>query len=143
MNSARIGYSEAMHWNEFDKEIRKLGEKITFEPDAVVGVVRGGVIPATVLANILKVKKFYVIKVRHVGDGRKVKGEFAPDVTGQKILLVEDMLETGKSLIAAKEYLEGKGAEVKTACLYTMPGSEIAPDFSLREVPEVVPFPWG
>jgi hypoxanthine phosphoribosyltransferase len=131
-----------MDWKKFDKEIRTLGSRIDWKPDAVVGIVRGGVIPATVLANILKVKKFYVLKVRHVGDGRKVKGDFAPDVSGKKILLVEDMLETGKSLIAAKKYLEEKGAEVKTVCLYTMPKSEIVPDFSLKQVPTVVPFPW-
>lgn len=132
-----------MNWKEFDKEIRKLGEKVTFKPDAVIGIVRGGVIPATVLANLLKVKKFYVIKMRHVGEeGRRVKGDFAPNVFEKKILLVEDMLETGKSLAAAKKYLEEKGAEVKTAALYTMPKSEIVPDFSLKKIPAVVPFPW-
>ncbi|MBI5457718.1 phosphoribosyltransferase domain-containing protein [Candidatus Kaiserbacteria bacterium] len=131
-----------MDWKKFDKEIRSLAGRIDWKPDAVIGIVRGGVIPAMVLANSLKVKKFYIIKVRHVGEGRKVKGDFAPGVAGMKILLVEDMLETGKSLAAAKKYLEERGAEVKTACLYTMPRSEIRPDFSLKEVTNVVPFPW-
>jgi hypothetical protein len=52
------------------------------------------------------------------------------------------MLEAGKSLIVAKEYLANKGADVKTACLYTMPISEIKPDFYIREVNDVIKFPW-
>jgi hypoxanthine phosphoribosyltransferase len=52
------------------------------------------------------------------------------------------MLEAGKSLIAAKKYLEGKKAIVKTACLYIMPNAEIKPDFYLKEVKTVIKFPW-
>lgn len=60
----------------------------------------------------------------------------------KNILLVEDMLETGKSMIAAKEYLESKGAHVFTACLYTMHQSQIVPDYSLRGVAHVIALPW-
>ncbi len=130
-----------MNWDQFDKEIRELGRKIDFSPDVVIGVVRGGVVPAAVLARMLKVRDIRVVKVRHVGSGRKVDDE-APEVSGMKVLLVEDMLETGKSLQTAKEYFESKGAEVKTACIYTMKKSTVTPDYSLREIPEVVPFPW-
>lgn len=131
-----------MDWAEFGKEVDALTERIEWRPDVVVAVVRGGLIPATVFANRFNVRKVYVIKVSHVGDGRKIKREFAPEVAGKKVLLVEDMINTGKSLAAAKEYLEGKGAEVKTACLYTTPVSVMQPDYSIRQVPEAVEFPW-
>ena len=84
----------------------------------------------------------YVLKVRREGNDRQIMAETVPDVSHLKILLVEDMIETGKSLIIAKEYLESKGAKVKTACLYTMPMSEIIPDYFLKEVPTPLPFPW-
>ncbi len=131
-----------MNWDEFDKEVRELGRRIDYTPDAVIGIARGGVVPAVLLSKFLKVKDMYVLKVRREGTERRIMAEIVPDVGGMRVLLVEDMLETGKSLVVAKEYLEKKGAEVKTACLYTMPISEIRPDFSLREVAEVVPFPW-
>jgi hypoxanthine phosphoribosyltransferase len=131
-----------MEWKGFDKEIRELARRIDFSPDAVVGIVRGGVLPATVLANLLKVRDLRVIKVKHVGSGRRVDDDAMQGVAGMKILLVEDMLNTGKSLAAAKQYLEKKGAEVKTACLYTLPHSEMEPDFFLKQVPEIVEFPW-
>lgn len=37
---------------------------------------------------------------------------------GKKILLVEDDLPTGKGFMFAKQYLEQKGAIVKTAAVY-------------------------
>ena len=68
--------------------------------------------------------------------------EILEDLKGKTILLVEDMLETGRSLVVAKNYLEEKGATVKTVCLYTLPISEITPDYFLREVDAVIEFPW-
>jgi len=131
-----------MNWNEFDQEIRGLGKIIDYIPDVVIGIARGGVVPAVLLSKYLKVKDMYVLKVRREGNDRRIMAETVPDVSHLKILLVEDMIETGKSLIIAKEYLESKGAKVKTACLYTMPMSEIIPDYFLKEVPTPLPFPW-
>jgi len=42
----------------------------------------------------------------------------------------------------AKQCLESLSAKVKTACLYTMPISEIIPEFYLKQVQEVERFPW-
>lgn len=132
-----------MDWKGFDKDIRKLADSIDWSPDVVVGVVRGGVIPAAMLAQLLKVRDMRIVKVRHVGEsGRRVADDPVPDCADMKVLVVEDMLKTGRSLIAAKEHFEESGAEVKTACLYTMPRSEIVPDYSLKQVKEEVEFPW-
>ena len=87
----------------------------------------------------------YVIKLRKEGSERRVMNDiFQPSdqLDKKKVLLVEDMLETGKSLIVAKQYLEQKGAKVRMACLYTMSQSEIKPDYFLRAVTEVHKFPW-
>jgi hypoxanthine phosphoribosyltransferase len=131
-----------MTWNELQAEIKTLAAKVDFGPDIVVGIVRGGLVPARLLSRELGVKEMYALTVKKIGEERKVMSEILEDLHGKNILLVEDMLETGKSLIVAKEYLVSKGAEVKTACLYTMPQSEIVPDFSLKQVSDVVHFPW-
>jgi len=131
-----------MNWDELQLEVKALAAQIDFAPDMIVGIVRGGLVPARLLSSELRVKEMYALTVKKVDDERKVMNEILEDLSGKKILLVEDMLETGKSLIVAKEYLESKGAKVKTACLYTMPQSEIVPDFSIKKVAEVVRFPW-
>lgn len=132
-----------MNWDEFDREVRKLAALICdFKPDVVVGIARGGVVPAVIISKVLGVRDMYVLKMRREGEKRTIMAETVPDLSGKNVLLVEDMIETGKSLIVASEYTNAKGAHTKTACLYTMPTSEIRPDYSLKEIPEPIRFPW-
>ncbi|MBI2082433.1 MAG: hypothetical protein HYT76_02590 [Deltaproteobacteria bacterium] len=131
-----------VNWEDFIKELKCLAGKIEEAPDLIVGISRGGLVPARLLATYLKVKDLHCLSVRKIGGERKVVTEITDDIRGKRILLVEDMLETGKSLIVAKKHLESKAALVKTACLYTMPVSEIEPDFFLRQVKEIEKFPW-
>ena len=131
-----------MNWDTFTSETKELGHKIDYKPDCIIGIARGGVIPAVFLSKQLGVKDMYVLKVRVEGDERKIMAEVFTDISNKKVLLVEDMLESGKTLIVVKDYLESKGAEVKTACLYIMPHTEIKPEFYLKEIPEVEHFPW-
>ena len=131
-----------MTWQDFINEVKVLSAQINYSPDIIIGIVRGGIIPARLLSNNLKVKEIYCITVKKIGKERKVMSDVLEELKGKNILLVEDMLETGKSLIIAKEYLEKKGAAVKTACLYAMPNSEIKPDYYLKEIKEVIKFPW-
>lgn len=135
-------YTLNMTWEEFQNEIKNLAAKIDYVPDVIIGIARGGVIPSVLLSKLLKVKDMYVLKVRKEGEQRLVMAEIFTDVSNKKVLLIEDMLESGKSLVVAKAYLESKGASVKTACLYTMPITETKPDYSLKEVDEVAHFPW-
>lgn len=133
-----------MEWTQFEREIKKLAKKIKgdFLPDIIIGITRGGVVPARLLSRELNVKSMHGISVEKEGEERKVVTDILADIKGKKILLVEDMLETGRSLIVAKKYLEEKEAEVKTACLYTMPQSEIKPEYFLSEVESTQKFPW-
>lgn len=131
-----------MTWDEFDSQMKALAGMVNYKPSGIVAVVRGGLVPARLLARDLHVRDVYAITVRRAGDERKITVDILEDITNRHLLLVEDMLETGKGLLLAKERLEAKGAFVKTACLYIMPTSEIKPDFYLKEVTEVVRFPW-
>src|SRR4030042_3391026 len=132
-----------MNWPEFENEIKKLAEKIAndFPPDMIIGVIRGGAVPARLLSRELNIKSMHGVSVEKYGEDRKVVTELDVDLKGKKILLVEDMLETGRSLIVAKKYLEEKGSEVNTACLYVMPQSEIKQDYFLRELESPQTFP--
>ena len=119
-----------------------MAERITETPDIIIGIARGGVIPAVLLSKLLEVKDLYVLKVWREGEERRIIAEIFTNVSGKKVLVVEDMLETGKRLTVAREYLESKGASVQTACFYTMPMTKVQPNFFLREVQEVQRFPW-
>ena len=131
-----------MTWKELEKEITTLSYKITTNPDIIIGIVRGGIIPARLLSSKLEVREMYCLTVKKIGNKRKVTSEIVDDLIGKKVLLIEDMLETGKSLTTAKLQLEEKGAIVQTACLYIMPVSEIKPDYYLKKIKDITKFPW-
>jgi len=131
-----------MDWQIFESEIENLSKKIDYKPDIIIGITRGGIVPARLLSTYLQVKDMYCLTVRKVGEERKVVTEILDDLIDKNVLLVEDMLETGRSLIVARQYLESKGAKVKTSCLYTMSISEIEPSFYLKQIREVEKFPW-
>lgn len=131
-----------MNWDTFTSETKRLGDMIDYQPDCIIGIARGGVIPAVLLSKQLKVKDMYVLKVRVEGNERKIMAAVFTDISKKKILVVEDMLESGQTMAVVKEYLESKGAQVKTACLYIMPHTLIKPEYYLKEIPTVEHFPW-
>jgi len=131
-----------MTWQELQKELKLLQNKINYSPDIIVGIVRGGIVPARILSSYLNVKNMFCLNVKKIGNQREVSTAINENISGKNILLVEDMLETGKSLIVAKKYLEQKGATVKTVCLYTMQISKIMPDYFIKEVANAIKFPW-
>ena len=130
-----------MNWEEVQEKINKLYGKIDFKPDIVSGVAKGGVIPAVMIAEKLGVKDMYAITVKKHEGKRRVMTKLTEDIAHKKILLVEDAVESGKSMLAAKKYLEGKGAIVKTAALFIKDSSPVKPDYALESF-EDSNFPW-
>jgi len=131
-----------MTWEETEKEVTLLVQNISEKPDVIVGIARGGLVPARLLSRNLNVRMVYVLSVIKVGEERKVMTEICDDLTGRKLLLVEDVLESGDSLEAGKQYLESKGAIVKTASLYVTSQTKVKPDYYLKEVDTPPQFPW-
>jgi len=131
-----------LDWPTFHAEIERLADKIDYQPEVIVAVARGGVVPGILLSKELSVEPFLSLKVKKIGEKRRILAEIFTDLENKKVLLVDDMIETGFGFQAAKEYLEKKGAQVKTACLYTMPFTQVLPDYFLHQVPQVTKFPW-
>jgi hypoxanthine phosphoribosyltransferase len=132
-----------MTWEACIADIQKLKNQFDVEFDIIVGVARGGTIPSALLAKMLNIKDTVSLKVHRENKNRWMFGDINEDITGKKILLVEDALETGNSLLFAKEYLENKGALVKSACLYKLPDTIIDPDYCLETVETIPTFPWN
>lgn len=132
-------------YETFTKDIEELSLKILDsgeEFDSIVAIAKGGLIPARFLARDLAINHIMSLTVRRI-NGRRILLD-VPDyeLKGLKILLVEDMIETGDGFKLAKKYLEEQGAIVKTSCMYNMKHSDFDPDFSLKTVYDVPFFFW-
>jgi hypoxanthine phosphoribosyltransferase len=143
---------EVPTWNQIYDMLLSQGQKIqtaAFRPDIIVGIARGGLIPARIHADLLEIPEITMIQVQFYVDILQTKSEpslkqaLTIQVLGKKVLLVDDIVDTGRSLQFATNYLQSQDpAEIKTATLYHKPSSITKPDFSEKETTNWIIFPW-
>lgn len=137
-------------WDEVEKMCKYLAKEIleTFHVNAIVGIGRGGWVPARVLADLLNIKDLGSIKVEsYIGIESKKEPMITQDVSinlkDKNVLLVDDVADSGESLILAKNYLLKKNPKkLKTAVLYYKLKSKIIPDFYVKETDKWIIYPW-
>jgi len=64
-------------------------------------------------------------------------------VKGKRVLVVDDVADTGKSLALVREHLKEQGAaQVKIATIYYKPWSIVTPDWFEKKTSHWIIFPW-
>jgi len=156
----RVGLSsdkfecELMDWSLFYTLAKKVAKRIVksgFNPDIIIGLARGGWCLARVLCDFLGVKDLVSLKVEHWGitatpDGKaKLKYPFNIDLTDKKVLVVDDITDTGESMRVSVDYVKSLNPlEIKTAALRHIEGSKFKPDFYGEKITwRWVIFPWN
>ena len=123
-----------------------------YRPDLVVAIGRGGYVPARVVCDYLLHEMLTSIKIEHWGVAAEEKPEtivrfpLSVDVTGARLLVVDDVTDTGDTLTEAVSYLKGCGAaEVRTAVLQHKNTSDFLPDYYAEAVSEWrwIIYPWA
>jgi hypothetical protein len=143
---------EVPKWNQIYEMLLNLAEKIrknNFKPDIIVGVSRGGWPPARVLSdlmgnpNLANVRAEFYLGVAETKDEPVLTQPVSMKVTGKKVLVVDEVADTGKSLKLVKEHIIEQGAtEVKIATVYYKPWSIVKPDYYEKETSRWIVFPW-
>jgi hypothetical protein len=126
-------------------QIRKSG----FKPDVIVGISRGGWPPARIMSDLLENPELANVKAEFYLGMAKTKSEpvitqpVSVSVKGKRVLVVDDVADTGKSLRLVRSHLKEQGAtEVKIATIYYKPWSIVTPDWYERETSRWIVFPW-
>jgi len=143
---------EYISWRELHKALIILASRIRatgYKPDMIVGVLKGGLIPARILADLLEIGELGFIGVRFYRgvSKREAKPEITippvPSVSGRKLLLVDDIVDTGRTLQLVVDELYRYGClEVKTLAIYVKKWSPVLPDYYYRVTDKWVVFPW-
>jgi hypoxanthine phosphoribosyltransferase len=126
--------------------------KTAFRPDLVVAIGRGGYVPARIVCDFLEVTDLTAIKIEHWGMGAQkqdtalLRFPLNVDVSGQKILVVDDVTDTGDTLRIASTYLlQQHPAEVRTAVVQHKTTSYFIPDYYGQRIVKWrwIIYPWA
>ncbi|WP_336633244.1 MULTISPECIES: phosphoribosyltransferase [unclassified Microbacterium] len=145
---------EILTWDGFGDATRALSRDILadgFAPDVVVAIARGGLLPAGAVAYGLGVKSCGALNVEFytgIGTVLDAPALLPPDLDlgylpGKRVLLVDDVADSGRTLALAVRMLVEAGADVRSVCIYTKPGSVATPDYAWRETDRWIDFPWS
>lgn len=138
-----------MSWAEVEAICRGIAAEADrgFGPEAVVGIAKGGLVPAAIVASLLRVDVYSCVV------SRRLRGEIVSDrprmlvsvgdrVAGQRVLLVDEMVLTGETMrMVFAECSKRKARAVKTACLWASSESW-KPTWYGMETAGYIMFPW-
>ncbi|MFQ5976491.1 MAG: phosphoribosyltransferase [Candidatus Hydrothermarchaeales archaeon] len=141
-----------LSWDDIKRQCEALAKDIEDRGCSkypIVGIVRGGLMPTRILSDMLDNDELYTITVQFyesvgkTGNKPKIVHPIQGDIRGKNLLLVDDISDTGESLIVAKEHLEEKGArEIIIATLMKKPHTKFEPDIFADKTSAWVIFPW-
>jgi hypoxanthine phosphoribosyltransferase len=143
-----------MDWEQLGSSARHLAEAVHgdgYVPDIIMAVARGGLLPAAAVAYALGVKNTYTMNVEFYTDVDQrldVPMVLPPvpeliDVTDARLLIVDDVADTGATLEVVQRFCAGKVAEVRTAVLYEKSRSVVKCDYVWRRTDRWITFPWS
>ena len=153
-DSSELVDKEILTWAGFGEAAKDLAVQVAasgFRPDCVIAVARGGLLPAGALTYMLGVKLTDAINVEFYTDVHQTLPDpilLAPmldtdAIAGQRLLVVDDVADSGRTLQTVVRLLRGFGADLRTAVLYTKPTTLVAPDFVWRQTDKWIVFPWS
>ncbi len=145
-----------VEWDEIVEWSMGLARKIEesgYKPDVIVAVARGGYVPARLLCDFLDISDLLSVQSQHWTEAAKMaekailKYPYSVDMSGKKLLLVDDIVDTGDTLLLAKDYItrSWKPDDIKIAVLqWISPVAKFKPDYYYIEVKEWTWFqyPW-
>jgi possible xanthine phosphoribosyltransferase len=154
---------EELTWELFGTASRELSAQVVasgWVPDLIIAVARGGLIPAGAISYAIGVKAMGSMNVEfYTGIGETLAEPVvlpplmdASELPGKKVLVVDDVADSGKTLRMVMELLRHEGlqlggasvpVEARSACIYLKPRSVHRPDYVWRETDKWINFPWS
>jgi hypoxanthine phosphoribosyltransferase len=146
---------QLVSWREaylLAKGLAKSVKASGFSPDLVVAIGRGGYVPARTVCDFLLHERLTSMKVEHYGlsaqrkDEAMIRYPLAVDVRGDRLLIVDDVTDTGDTLKTAVGYVQSlQPAEVRTGVLQHKTTSSFQPDYFAGIVREWrwIIYPWA
>ena len=153
-DSSDLQQKEILTWEGFGVAQRELAQTIAddgYEPEIIIAVARGGLVAAGALSYALGVQLSDAINVEFYTDVHTTLPDpillepmlDVASISGRKLLVVDDVADSGRTMKLVLEILREQGAEVRSAVLYEKSVSVVKPDYTWRHTDEWIVFPWS
>jgi uncharacterized protein len=152
---------EVLNWEDVDKLIDHLIPQFEHEFDAMVMITRGGIIPGGILAESLQINDIFNAAVDFPAeiDNEKQREKNRllawpkflqfPEgslVRGRRLLVVDDVWGSGRTITAVKNGITGQGGVAYTCVLHFNPYRSlfgtVRPDYYAAITDAHIVYPW-
>ncbi len=145
---------EILTWDLFGSASRELAQLVAddgYVPEMILSIARGGLLVGGALGYALGVKNVYTMNVEFytgVDERLEVPRILPPapdfvDLEDARILIADDVADTGHTLESVEEFCAGKVGEVRVAVLYEKSRSLVKCDYVWRRTDRWINFPWS
>jgi uncharacterized protein len=145
---------ERLSWVDFGEATRELAHLIAddeYGPDLILAVARGGLLVGAALGYALDVKRTWMLNVEfYTGVHERLDVPVllppvptAADLAGARVLVADDVADTGETLRLVRGFCGDDVADVRCAVLYEKPQSVVACEYVWRRTDLWIDFPWS
>jgi hypoxanthine phosphoribosyltransferase len=154
MEATNDGPREVLTYEGFGVAARELAAAVVasgWEPDWILCIARGGLLIGGALGYALPLKNIASLNVEFytdVDERLEVPVVLPPvldlvDLENARVLVVDDVADTGETLQMVLELLRPVVAEVRAAVLYEKSRSVVRPEYVWRRTDAWINFPWS
>jgi len=145
---------EELTWERFGTAARELAEQVAadgYVPDIILSIARGGLFVAGALGYALDVKNLHVMNVDfYTGVDKRLPVPIVlppvpnvVDLSGSRVLVADDVADTGATLKLVRDFCAGHVADVRCAVVYEKPHSTVRCEYVWRRTNQWIDFPWS
>ncbi|MEE1942368.1 phosphoribosyltransferase [Streptomyces sp. TRM 70361] len=148
------GEREKLTYELFGRAVRELARAVAedgYEPDIILAIARGGLFVAGGLGYALDVKNLYPVNVEFytgVEETLEMPVMLPPvpnavDLSRKKVLVADDVADTGRTLRLVHGFCAEHVAEVRSAVIYEKPQSLVECEYVWKRTDRWIDFPWS
>ncbi|GAC1590385.1 MAG: phosphoribosyltransferase [Acidimicrobiales bacterium] len=145
---------EVLDWPRYADAAKALARQVLedgYSPDLILAIARGGLIIAGSLSYALRIKNLHVMNIEYytgVAERLDFPVILPPplnlvDLEDARILVADDVADTGHTLALVRDFCVPQVAEVRCAVLFQKPASVVECEYVWRHTDRWIDFPWS